>query len=342
MTSALSKDRRQLLAILAAIAGVLWVSVGLAILLTEETRTTHARMNSLVLERFADMRADTQRIRFTLADETYTLARTAGGWVVEDAGGYPVKQDDPNRLGELMRGLETLSYGEMRTDDPYKHERIGLGDPTEGGNGALVEIFGPGEQLTHSLIIGRKSDALYFRDVDNAQTFRAIGTLPPFYNRRAWLDLKVIDIDPGAVRAVRIFDASDQTLYLSRREGEDSRSFRPAPPHEQDQLISRLAASTTALALTRLSPIDVKPASELTTSPISRHISETFDGLEVELLTYRERYGLWVTIEAIEAGEAARRAATINQRAAGWAFRITDYDFQDFTPSVQSIVDRDF
>ena len=45
---------------------------------------------------------------------------------------------------------------------------------------------------------------------------------------------------------------------------------------------------------------------------------------------------------AVEAGEGARRASVINQKAEGWAFQITDYDFQDFTPRVLSIVERGF
>ena len=105
-------------------------------------------------------------------------------------------------------------------------------------------------------------------------------------------------------------------------------------------MISRLSASTTALAVTRFSPVDVKPASDLTTRPIARHISETFDGLEIDLKAYREPFGVWVTVRAVEAGEGARRAQAINARAEGWAFRMTDYDFQDFTQTVASIVER--
>ncbi|MEO1305879.1 MAG: hypothetical protein AAFV37_12955, partial [Pseudomonadota bacterium] len=130
-------------------------------------------------------------------------------------------------------------------------------------------------------------------------------------------------------------------LYLRRAEGEGARSFQPAPPNQDDRLISRLAASTTALAITRLSPLDVKPEADLVTAPVARHISETFDGLEVDLRAFREPGGLWVTVRAVEAGEGARRAEVINEKAEGWAFRITDYDFQDFTPNVLSIVERD-
>lgn len=329
--------RRRNVLVLTGVAIGLWVLLGLNMLTSGPTGHQHARMGTPVLENFGQTRSDSQIIRFTLADEQYTLARTASGWVLEETGGYPVR---PDRLAELASGLETLSFGERRTDDAYKHDRIGLGHPEQDGNGALVEIFGSDSDLMHSLIIGRKNDAIYLRDPDSVQTYRAEGNLPPFYNRRAWLDLDIVAIEPSAIRSARITDATGATLYLRRPQGSDTRSFRPAPPHQDDRLISRLAASTTSLAITRLTPADVKPATDLTTQPIARHISETFDGLEIDLRAYREPYGLWVTLRAIEAGEGARRAETINSKAEGWAFRISDYDFQDFTPDVTSIVER--
>lgn len=330
--------RRRSVLTLAGIAVGLWVILGLTNLTNGAERNTHDRMGQPVLANFSQTRADAQRIRFTLADDSYTLARSANGWVLEETGGYPIRAD---RLSELAGGLETLSFGEKRTDDPYKHDRIGLGDPSQGGNGALIEIFGDEDELEHSLIIGRKTDTVYVRAPDQGQTFRAVGTLPPFYNRRAWLDLDIISIDPSAIRSVRILDSMDRSLYLRRAEGADARSFRPAPPNQGDQLVSRLAASSTALAITRLAPTDVKPASDLVSQPIARHISETFDGLEVDLRAYREPNGYWVTLRAVEAGEGARRAEAINEKAEGWAFRIADYDFQDFTPPILSIVERE-
>lgn len=332
-------QRRQSVIVLAGLAIALWVILGLMGLTSASTSNSHANMGDAVLQDFGRTRADSQKIRFTLADDGYTLARSAAGWTLEETGGYPVRRD---RLAELMGGLETLSFDEKRTDDPYKHDRIGLGHPEQDGNGALVEIFGPDAELMHSLVIGRKNDTIYVRDPENVQTYRAEGALPPFYNRRAWLDLDIIEIDASAIRSVRVADEFGRTLYLRRLEGSDTRSFRPAPPDQNDRLISRLAASTTALAVTRLTPVDVKPAADLTTAPIARHISETFDGLEVDLRAFREPSGLWVTLRAVEAGEGARRAAAINEKAEGWAFRITDYDFQDFTPDVLSIVERDF
>ena len=328
--------RRKSVLVLFGIAVALWGLLGLTQLTMGGSSTTHSRMGAPVLAEFGAARVDAQRIRFTLADESYTLQRTAAGWVMAETGGYPVRMD---RIADLATGLETLTYDERRTDDPYKHDRVGLSDPIEGGNGVLVEVFGIDNALTHSVIVGRKSDDLYVRDPGDTQTYRADGSLPPFYNRRAWLDLNIVEIDPAAIRSVRIVDAQNRALYLRRSEGSDTRSFRPAPPNQNDRLISRLAASATALAITRLTPQDVKPVEDLINPPIARHISETFDGLEINLQAYREPNGFWVTLRAIEAGEGARRAEAINEKAEGWAFRISDYDFQDFTPSVTSIVE---
>lgn len=337
MSQVQASKRRKRLNYMAATGLGLWALLGVTSLTSGSTSALHGQMGQPVLSGFSQARADAQRIRFTLADEQYTLSRTATGWVMEETGGYPIRSD---RLAELAKGLETLSFGEKRTSDPYKHNQIGLGDPAEDGNGALVEIFDAEDVITQSLIIGRKSEALYARLPEQDQTFRLQGSLPPFYNLRSWLDLDIIQIEPSAIRSVRLTDQAGQSLYLRRTEGSDARSFRPAPPNQDDRLISRLAASTSALAITRLTPVDVKPAEDLTTRPVARHITETFDGLEIDLSAYREPNGLWVTLRAVEAGEGARRAEVINQKAEGWAFQVTDYDFQDFTPRISSIVER--
>ncbi|MHA7857519.1 MAG: DUF4340 domain-containing protein [Henriciella sp.] len=330
------QSRRKSVLTLLGIAVGLWVLLGLKGLATGTPGSSHSRMGSAVLTDFGAARVEASRIRFTLADESYTLERSAAGWVMAETGGYPVRLD---RISDLASGLETLSYDVRRTNDPYKHDRLGLGDPIEGGNGVLVEVFGAENELSYAVILGRKNEDLYVRDPGETQSYRASGSLPPFYNRRAWLDLDIVDIDPAAIRSVRIMDPRNRSLYLRRAEGSDSRSFVPAPPNQNDRLISRLAASATALAITRLTPQDVKPAEDLINAPVARHISETFDGLEINLQAYREPNGFWVTLRAIEAGEGARRAQVINEKAEGWAFRISDYDFQDITPSVTSIVE---
>ena len=103
-------------------------------------------------------------------------------------------------------------------------------------------------------------------------------------------------------------------------------------------LYSRIAVTGPALALTRFLPIGVKPAAALRTPAVARHITQTHDGLEVDVRAYRERDGFFITIRAVEAGEGAQRAAAINERTKGWAFQLTETDWADYTPLVSSIV----
>ncbi|MGB3627210.1 MAG: hypothetical protein WA989_15365, partial [Henriciella sp.] len=235
---------------------------------------------------------------------------------------------------------ETLSWGERRTSNPERLERLGLGDPRDSGNGVLVEVFASNGAKTADMITGRRGERLYARDPADSVAFRALGDLPPLYTREAWLDLDIVDIDPSTISAVRMTDATGASIYLTREAGSGPRSFTPAPPHQNDRLRSRLAASTPALAISRFAPIDVKPEADLTSRAVARHITQTYDGLEIDLRAWREPDGNWVTLRAVEAGDAARRAQTINDRAEGWAFKLTEYDWQEFTPRVSSIVIR--
>lgn len=320
------------------------VMAGLAALLSVLAIVTHTggsdmprtgRAGKPVLPDFAARRAEATAIRVILADESYMLVATGEGWKLGGSDGYPVRQD---RLAELAEGLEGLVWDVPRTDDPAKLNAIGLGDPREGGTGALVEILGPGGEVSAALITGRKDAAIYARLPGETQAWRVKGRLPPFYAADAWLDLGFLDIHEDAISAVRLTDASGDSLYLQRSIGASDRAFRPAPPFQNYRLVSRLAVSGPALALTRFLPVGVKPAAALRTQPVARHITETYDGLEVDVRAYRERDGYFVTMRAIEAGEGAQRAAAINQRTAGWAFELTGADWQDYAPKISDIV----
>ena len=337
MSATLDKRRRKTIEWLCLTAAALWIILLLMSLFAPSESDVSPRTGEPVLKNFSAVRGDTGAITFTMADEEYTLENRDDVWVMVETGGYPIRED---RLSELAEGLETMAWGRRRTSDPGRLERIGLADPREGGNGVLIEVFATNGAKTAEVITGRRNETIYARAPDETLAFRVEGNLPPFYTREAWLDLDIIDIDPSAISAVRLTDATGTTLYLARSPGGGPRSFQPAPPYQNDRVRNRLAASTPALAISRLSPTDVKPASALTTRAVARHITQTHDGLEVDLRAWREPDGFWVTLRAVEAGEGARRAQTINERAEGWAFKLSEYDWREFTPLVSSIVVR--
>ncbi|KCZ98735.1 hypothetical protein HPO_09273 [Hyphomonas polymorpha PS728] len=334
MTAGRSQQRTFRVRIMAALAGGLAVAAIASQFIGSAPAPRSDLQGQPVLPGFAQVRADAREIRVTLADESYTLFATPGGWRLSGTDGYPIRAD---RLNELAGGLETLVWDAPRTRDPAKMNAIGLGDPRDGGNGALVEVIGPDGEVEASLLTGRKDEHIYVRRPGEMQAYRVTGTLPPLYSAQAWLDLDIIDLNGDAVAAVRLTDATGASLYLQRTIGSSDRAFVPAPPYQDYQLVNRLVTTGPALALTRLQPVGVRPASALRTRPVGTHITQTHDGLEVEVRPYREADGFFITLRAIEAGEGAHRAAAINERARGWAFQISQIDWMDFAPAIASI-----
>lgn len=334
MTALKNQNRAFRIRILGAVAGALVLAAVASQFLGAPAAPRSDMMGEPVLPGFAQIRASATEIRITLADESYTLFSTPGGWRLQGTDGYPIRAD---RLDELASGLETLVWNAPRTRDPGKMNAIGLGDPREGGNGALVEVIGPDGEVSAALLTGRKDEHIYVRRPGEMQAYRVTGALPPLYTAEAWLDLDILDLNADAVSAVRLSDATGASLFLQRAIGSSEREFLPAPPYQDYELVNRMVTTGPALALTRFQPVGVRPASALKTRPRGRHITQTHDGLEVEARPYREADGYFVTLRAIEAGEGAHRGAAINQRAKGWAFQISEIDWMDFSPRVSDI-----
>lgn len=335
MSTLRDKQRATRTLIMAVLAGALTLLAIITQIGGGTPAATSDRTGSAVFPQFAEKRGETSAIRITLADESYTLVATGDGWRLGTRDGYPVRED---RMAELAAGLASLVWDTPRTDDVEKLNRISLGDPRDSGTGALLEVLGSDGEVSAGLITGRKGESIYARRPDETMAFRVTGDLPPLYSSQAWLDLDFLDIHEDAVSAVRLTDAENQNLYLQRTVGSSERAFRPAPPFQDYRLTSRLAVTGPALALTRFLPIGVKPASALKTQPVARHITQTHDGLEIDVRAYRERDGYFITLRAVEAGEGATRAEAINARSVGWAFELTSTDWADYTPLVSSIV----
>ncbi|MEO0466784.1 MAG: DUF4340 domain-containing protein [Pseudomonadota bacterium] len=328
------RRRRRLLGIGAA-GVVLLGLMGLSALTDGPQSLSHPKSGTPVVA--TNVSTSATRIAVRLADGGYELVNSGAGWRMDHVRGYPVRTD---RIGALLVSLSELSWAEPRTSDPRKHDRLGLGDPDAGGTGAEVRIYDEAGETLAGFILGRRNETLYLREPGDALAFRVEGDLPPLQNPQSWMDFQVIAIVPDAIAGVILTDGSGERLHLTRPDGGGPRDFVPAPGFDDNRLVNRLAAATPSLALSRFAPLSVKPITDLTTEPVARHITLTKDGLEVIADAFEEADGPYLTIRAVEAAEGAHRAEDVNSRADGWAFKLSRYDWTDFTVPVSDIVER--
>ena len=173
--------------------------IGLQSLTSGAPTDAHPRTGSPVLSE-EDLTSEVARIEVRLADDRYSLVRSGESWHMDSALGYPVRLE---QVGALLTGLSELSWGEAKTADPRKFDRIGLADPDEGGNGAELRLFDENGNRIAGLILGRRDGRLYLRNTTESLAFQAEGDLPQLQTRHGWMDFEVIAILPSAQDASR-------------------------------------------------------------------------------------------------------------------------------------------
>jgi len=335
MSTELSERRKRRALTLWLIAGALAAIA--AITIGIEYRATRPDLASgPVLPGLSETIRNGQRIIIVSADASYRIERAQRGeqsvWVMRDRDDFPVQAA---RLAQLTEGLQGLRYTRRMTNDPSKHERLGVGDPREGGRGVLVQIEDARGALLVNLILGIEPSGLYVRRPDSDQTWAARGELPPLRNVAAWLELRPLDMPPERLARVEIMPREGRA-YILGRESADMPWRIVAPA-----LATLAQSSVTAAAerITQLSPIDVRTAPAIQAPAVARVRATTFDGvtLDAELIESDRR--IWLKLVArAETPEQEAAALEINNRAAPWAYALDEMDAQGLAPPLGALI----
>jgi hypothetical protein len=261
--------------------------------------------------------------------------------VLAEKGSYPV---DPERIAELTRALSVITYARPMTRDERKFDRIGLGDPADGGTGALLEVGDGSGTSFAKLLAGYRDGRSYVRMPDDLQAWAVDGAvLPPLQRGARWLDLDVVTLAPNQIAEVLVRPAQGPSYRLVASDA-GGQQFSLAPPHASRRPVANLAFARAGQALARFSPIDVARADTVATgAPLAEHVTRTRSGVAVILHSWRAGDRFWVTVGAA-AGErappdAVAEAQAINSRAAGWAFARTELDWKQFSLPLSELVE---
>lgn len=335
MSTELAERRKKSALTLWMIAGALLAVM--AVTIGIEYRAARPDLASgAVVPGLADSIQNGQRIIITSADASYRIERAQRGdqsvWVMRDRGDFPVLG---SRLAQLTEGLESLQFTRRMTNDASKHERLGVGDPREGGRGILVQIEDARGALLVNLILGVETGGLYVRRPDSDQTWAARGELPPLRNVAAWLELRPLDIAPERIARVEIMPREGRAYILARDSAETP--WRIASPALA--VLAQSSVTAAAERITQVSPVDVQPAPAIQGAPAARVRATTFDGvtLDAELIDSDGRTWLKLVARA-EALEQEGAALEINNRAAPWAYALDDADAASLAPPLGSLI----
>lgn len=338
MTSASAAMRRRTLIILAAAAGVSAL-LGAASFIPPGEELPRSEVGQRVLPAFESKAGLVSQIMVTTGEETYHLVKNDDGWVMPEKGNYPV---NPARIRELTDALSFMTYARPMTRDEKKFDRIGLGDPTAGGTGALLEVGDDSGANFVKLLAGYRDGRSYVRRPDDLQAWVVgNGVLPPLQRAMRWLDLDVAPLKSTDIAGVDIRPTQGPAYSLvANADG----GFSLAPPYDRRPLVAALAPMVAAEPLTRLSPVDVARAMDVAVgAPVAEHITRTKSGVFIVARSWKKNDRGWVTISAATTDaatpEAVAQAEAINTKAAPWAFALTELDWGGFSTPLAAIAD---
>lgn len=319
--------------------------LGAASFLPPKEEQARAEVGRPVLPDFAASADKVGLIMVTTSEESYHIVRNgdAGSarWVLTEKGSYPVEAE---RIARLAKTLINMKFDRPMTREDKKFDRIGLGDPLEGGTGALLEVSDASGAIFAKLIVGYRDGRTYVRAPDDLQAWAvAGGDMPPLQRAARWLDLEVVSLKANQISDVQVRPERGPGYRLVPVDA-SGQQFGLAPPYANRRAVAPYAPTLTALALTRFSPTDVAPANEVAAGvPAAQYIVRTRLGLAVIVQGWRSGERGWVTIGAAAAENAPdaaiAEAQAINARAAGWAFALSELDWKTLTTPLAELVE---
>lgn len=310
-----------------------------AVTLGIEARSSHPNLaDGPMLPRLSERIAQAQKITIISRQASYRIERMPRGdqevWVMRDRGDFPVRAAP---LAALTEGLENLRMTRRMTSDAQRHERLGVVDPRQGGEGVLVQIEDSQGALLVNLILGVEPSGLYARRPDDDQTWAVQGDLPPLRDVSTWLELRPQTVSPERIARAEIIPREGRAYSLERR-NQGAADFDIVAPARLEPLArSRLADAAERVA--RLSPIDVLPAPAVVGAPFARLRIATYDGIILDGELIASQGKAWVKLVARpENPEQEAAALAINQQVAAWAYGIGPEEVEALTPSLAALL----
>jgi uncharacterized protein DUF4340 len=299
---------------------------------------------------FGDLLAranDVQSVTVASASGKFTIARKGDGWALAEKDGYPVAAD---KLRQLVAGLADLRLLEAKTDQPDRHARLEVEDiAAKDAKSKQVTLAGADGKLLADLIVGKQNNTsdfnglrgIYVRKPGSAQAWLAQGSVEVPTAAVDWVDRTVVDVAEDKIQRLQFEPTAAPALTVSKAD-KTAADFTLAPLPEgksaDPDALKRLTEVFTAVELD-----DVR-ADKDTDKAVKAGAAEaaTFDGLTLKAELLVMDGGTWLRLKAsaAEGSAAAAEAKTINDRVAGWLYKLPQFKAALLQPKVDDFLKK--
>ncbi len=263
------------------------------------------------------------RLVSAAAEESVTLnLDDKKKWVVSERDGYPA---DVGKLRQLIVALADARILEEKTSNPAQYDKLGVGDPEDGGNGTKVSIKAP--EATYEVVLGNTAQGnyRYARVTDDATSYLIDQNPDLPQTIDGWLLPGVVDIGSERIKRVTITHADGETIVIEKTDREQT-DFDVVDIPEGRELSYATVGNGIAGALAALELQDVRSAADggiATTTTLY----ETWDGLKLtaEIIADADEYWVAFAVESDAESSAAAEAAEIRARVSGWQYRLPEH-----------------
>lgn len=265
-------------------------------------------------------------------DGRFSVQRKGEAWVVVEKDGFPAR---PELIRQTLAALTEMETVEAKTSKPELFERLNLNDPADKDAKSIrMTVKDAAGGVLADLLIGKKrtgtataagstgdSQMLYVRKADEQKTWLVQAQIDARASAVDWTDRGLMDISMEDLSSVMLKSADGSVLPLSRIA--DAKDFTVENVPEGRTAKTGWDVNQLGTTLETLNFEDVQAASKLTvpdTAASGRF--ESKDGLVVTITLVPAGNDTWTLIKAEGNPE---KAAAINAKVDGWAFRLPDY-----------------
>jgi hypothetical protein len=275
---------------------------------------------------------DVQTVMVESAAGKLTIVRKDQGWTLTEADGYPVSAD---KVRKLVGGLADLRLLEAKTDQPERLARLEVEEVTaKDAKSKQVTLAGADGKPLASLILGKQNytfdlnglRGLYVRKPGEPQAWLAEGAVDLPTRTTEWVDRSIVDLAADKIERLHFAPAAAGEVTVSKADKTATEfTLEPVPEGRSadPDAVQRLTQAFAAVTLD-----DVR-ADKNTDKAVKAGTAEaaTFDGLTLtaELLALDGGTWLRLAASAPEGSAAASEAKAINDRVAGWLYKLPQY-----------------